>query len=94
MAITGLIRLDAMRRGWRASDSCSGLSPGRLSRVDVKDLFTFVRSVLDRLYGVVEPQAGYFTTARPGAWEWHDRSCTLGRDHDGGMTELGLSSLG
>ncbi len=33
----------------------------------VKSIFTFMQTVMDRLYELAEPQAGYFTTAQAGA---------------------------
>jgi predicted transcriptional regulator of viral defense system len=37
-----------------------------LSTVNVKSIFTFMQAVMDRLYRLAEPQAGYFTTAQAG----------------------------
>lgn len=38
----------------------------RLGYMKVKSIFTFMHSVMDRLYRVAEPQAGYFTTSQAG----------------------------
>ena len=34
--------------------------------MNVKSIFTFMQSVMDRLYRIAEPQAGYLTTAQAG----------------------------
>src|SRR5665811_415750 len=39
---------------------------GYFTSVNVKSIFTFVHSAMDRLYRLAEPQAGYFTTAQAG----------------------------
>lgn len=43
-----------------------GYRPNYLHHIKVKNIFTFMHTVMDRLYRVAESQAGYFTTAQAG----------------------------